>query len=98
MVNRNTGQKFKGNEAKKMSAGELTKIFSDKHLIMPAQSNCNAMEFLDSQISAIEKLLYLPSSHPYCWRSAGFIGICRANDPAKPMFFHCCRKRGTINY
>ena len=55
MVNRNTGQKLKGNEAKKLSEGELIKMFSDKHLIMSAQSNCNAMEFLDSQIGVIEK-------------------------------------------
>jgi len=55
LVNRNTGQKLKGDEAKKMGAGELKNMFSDKHLIMSAQSNCNAMEFLDSQIGAIEK-------------------------------------------
>ncbi|MCP4271835.1 MAG: IS110 family transposase [Gammaproteobacteria bacterium] len=30
-------------------------MFSVMHSIMSAQSNCNAMEFLDSQIGAIEK-------------------------------------------
>ena len=55
MVNRNTGRKLKGSEAKKLGEGELSIMFSDKHLLMSAQSNCNVMEFLDRQIDAIEK-------------------------------------------
>ncbi len=55
MVNRNTGQRLKRNEAKKVSTEKLNKMVSDKHMIMSVKSNCNSMEFLDSQIDAIEK-------------------------------------------
>jgi len=55
MVNRNTGRKLKGSETKKLGVGELSTMFSDKHLVMSAQSNCNVMEFLNGQIGAIEK-------------------------------------------
>lgn len=55
MVNRNTGRKLKANEAKKLCEGELNIMFSDKHLVMSAQSNCNVMEFLNGQIDTIEK-------------------------------------------
>ena len=55
LVNRNTGRKLKGNEAKKLGEEELKIMFSDKHLVMSAQSNCNLMEFLAGQIGAIEK-------------------------------------------
>ena len=43
MVNRNTGRKLNANESKKLCDGELDIMFSDKHLIMSAQSNCNVM-------------------------------------------------------
>ncbi len=55
MVNRNTGRKLKSKETKKLGEGELNIMFSDKHLVMSAQSNCNVIEFLDGQIYAIEK-------------------------------------------
>ena len=55
MVNRNTGRKLKASETKKLGEGELNIMFSDKHLVMSAQSNCNVMEFLNGQINAIEK-------------------------------------------
>ena len=55
MVNRNTGRKLKGSETKKLGEGEIKRMFSDKHLVMSAQSNCNVMDFLDGQIDAIEK-------------------------------------------
>ena len=55
MVNRSTGRKLKSRETKKLGKGELDIMFSDKHLVMSAQSNCNVMEFLYSQINAIEK-------------------------------------------
>ncbi len=53
MVNRNTGWKLKARETKKLDEGELNIMFSDKHLVMSAQSNCNVMEFLDGQIDVI---------------------------------------------
>ncbi len=55
MVNRNTGRKLKSNETKKLDEGALNIIFSDKYLVMSAQSNCNVMEFLNGQIDTIEK-------------------------------------------
>ncbi len=55
MVSRNTGRKLKASETKKLCEGELNIMFSDKHLVMSAQSNCNVMEFLNGQINAIEK-------------------------------------------
>jgi transposase len=55
MVNRNTGRKLKSNETKKLGEGELNIMFSDKYLVMSAQSNCNVMEFLNGQIDTIEK-------------------------------------------
>ena len=55
MVNRNTGRKLKASETKKLGEEELNIMFSDKHLVMSAQSNCNVMEFLNGQINAIEK-------------------------------------------
>ncbi|MHC4307908.1 MAG: IS110 family RNA-guided transposase [Planctomycetota bacterium] len=55
MVNRSTGRKLKSRETKKLGKGELGMIFSDKYLVMSAQSNCNIMEFLDGQINTIEK-------------------------------------------
>jgi transposase len=55
MVNRNTGRKLKASETKKLDERELDIMFSDKHLVMSAQSNCNVMEFLNGQINAIEK-------------------------------------------
>jgi transposase len=55
MVNRNTGRKLKSNETKKLGEGALNIMFSDKYLVMSAQSNCNVMEFLNGQIDTIEK-------------------------------------------
>ncbi len=55
MVNRNTGRKLKARETKKLSEGELNILFSDKHLVMSAQSNCEVIEFLNGRIDAIEK-------------------------------------------
>ena len=55
MVNRNTGRKLKVSEAKKLSEAELNILFSDKHLVMSAQSNCEVIEFLNGQANAIEK-------------------------------------------
>ena len=55
MVNRNTGRKLKGSETKELGEREIKRMFSDKHLVMSAQSNCNVMDFLDGQIDAIEK-------------------------------------------
>ncbi len=55
MVNRNTGVKLKSKETKKLGEGELSIMFSDKHLVMSAQSNCNVIEFLNDQIRDIEK-------------------------------------------
>ena len=55
MVNRNTGRKLRSRETKKLGKEGLDIMFSDKHLVMSAQSNCNVMEFLDGQINTIEK-------------------------------------------
>ncbi|MCP4270842.1 MAG: hypothetical protein GY781_02580 [Gammaproteobacteria bacterium] len=55
MVNRSTGRKLKSRETKKLCKEGLDIMFSDKHLVMSAQSNCNVMEFLDGQINTIEK-------------------------------------------
>ncbi len=55
MVNRNTGRKLNSKDTKKLCEEELNIMFSDYHLVMSAQSNCNVIEFLDGQISAIEK-------------------------------------------
>ncbi len=55
MINRNTGRKTSVNEIKKLHEKELNIMFSDKHLVMSAQSNCNVMEFLNGQINVIEK-------------------------------------------
>ena len=55
MINRNTGRKSNVNEIKKLSEKELKIMFSDKHLVMSAQSNCEVIEFLNGQIVAIEK-------------------------------------------
>ncbi|MCP4492143.1 MAG: IS110 family transposase, partial [Gammaproteobacteria bacterium] len=55
MVNRSTGRKLRSRETKKLDKEGLDIMFSDKHLVMSAQSNCNVMEFLDGQINTIEK-------------------------------------------
>ncbi|MCP4273751.1 MAG: IS110 family transposase [Gammaproteobacteria bacterium] len=55
MVNRSTGRKLRSRETKKLDKGVLDMMFSDKYLVMSAQSNCNVMEFLDGQINTIEK-------------------------------------------
>ncbi len=55
MVNRNTGHKLKSLETKKLGEKELNQMFSDKHLIMSAQSNCDVIEFLNGQIDTIER-------------------------------------------
>jgi transposase len=38
-----------------MNEETLNILFSDKHLVMSAQSNCEVMEFLNGQIDTIEK-------------------------------------------
>ncbi len=55
MVNRNTGRKLKAGETKKLGEGELNILFSDKHLVMSAQSNCEVIEFLNGRTDTIEK-------------------------------------------
>ncbi len=55
MVNRNTGHKLKVRETKKLSEGDLNILFSDKHLVMSAQSDSEVIIFLNSQIDTIEK-------------------------------------------
>jgi transposase len=55
MINRNTGRKLKARETKKLGEGELDMLFSDKHLVMSAQSNCEVIEFLNGRIDTIEK-------------------------------------------
>jgi transposase len=55
MINRNTGRKSNVNEIKKLGDKDLKVIFSDKHLVMSAQSNNEVIGFFNSQINTIEK-------------------------------------------
>jgi transposase len=55
LIIRDTGQKFKVSETKKMNEETLNILLPDKHLVMSAQSNCEVMEFLNGQIDKIEK-------------------------------------------
>ena len=55
MINRNTGKKLNVNEIKKLGDKDLKIIFSDKHLVISAQSNNEVIGFLNNQINTIEK-------------------------------------------
>lgn len=55
MINRNTGRKSNVNEIKKLCEEELNILFSDKHLVMSAQSNSEVIAFLNGQTDMIEK-------------------------------------------
>lgn len=55
MVNRNTGLNLRGNETKKLSITEIEIFFSDKHLVMAAESENEVIGFLNGQVDKIEK-------------------------------------------
>ena len=55
MINRNTGLRFNVNVTKKLREKELNELFPNEYLVMAAQSSVDVIEFLNKQVTKIEK-------------------------------------------